>query len=450
MRYCDFAGCTFKAKWPCRISKHKLRHSGEKKYECSYKDCESSFITYGELKSHTITHEGNKKYKCTFDGCESSFIRLGGLKNHVLRHECNKKYKCSYKDCESRFITSGGLLDHKLRHEGIKKYKCSYDECESRFVRLCDLKIHIRHHKGDKKYKCIAENCESGFVTLGGLSAHVLRRHKGNKEYKCSYDNCESSFITYDELNSHKITHEGNKKYNCTFDGCESSFIRLRGLYAHIRRHEGDKKYKCTAEKCGSKFITLAELKRHTKIHTATYGQRQKKREQKVADYLVVNEIVHVREQRLEFGKCISTKEGKYCNIDFVLMTDNYLVAVECDEMQHKVYPVSCEVRRMNDAYTSILTSGNSSGNGGVHWIRYNPDSFKVNGVRQHYSTKDRLNKLKETISSLQKNPPNQSFTITYLFYDTTDGTPSVISDSDFPEEFKDVVSCYPSTLRIL
>jgi len=243
----------------------------------------------------------------------------------------------------------------------------------------------------------------------------------------------------------HTRIHTGEKPFKCDFDKCTSCFISSSHLKTHTRTHTGETPYKCGS--CNYETAQSSNLSNHRKIHTSTYVQRQKKREQIVADYLNANEIVHIREQRLEFGKCIDTKEGRYCSIDFVLMSDNYnyTVAVECDESQHKAYPVSCEIRRMNDAYTSILTSGsNSSGNSGVHWVRYNPDSFKINGVSQYYSKKDRLDKLKETISSLQENPPNQSFTITYLFYDTTDGNPNVINDGDFPEEFKNVVSCYP------
>ena len=64
---------------------------------------------------------------------------------------------------------------------------------------------------------------------------------------------------------------------------------------------------------------------------------------------------------------------GKY-RPDFVYERPSSVVVVEFDENQHKTYALRCELARMAEV---------SLGYGGcpVHWVRYNPDSFRMNGV---------------------------------------------------------------------
>ena len=130
--------------------------------------------------------------------------------------------------------------------------------------------------------------------------------------------------------------------------------------------------------------------------------------------------------------------------LDFTFMTkDNYyLIVVECDEFQHRDYAISCETRRMNDAYTSVITDKNPLK--GVHWIRFNPDAFNIDGIKKQYSINDKLNKLKATIIDIQNNPPKNNFSITYLFYNIVDNKPEIIIDDDYPEHFKENLYCYP------
>lgn len=73
---------------------------------------------------------------------------------------------------------------------------------------------------------------------------------------------------------------------------------------------------------------------------------------------------------------------GKY-RVDFTFELSNKVVLLECDENQHSAYNRRCELVRQAEV---------TVGFGGlpVHWIRYNPDSFKLNGVLRTASTEDR------------------------------------------------------------
>jgi hypothetical protein len=77
---------------------------------------------------------------------------------------------------------------------------------------------------------------------------------------------------------------------------------------------------------------------------------------------------------------------GKY-RVDFTFELSNKVVLLECDEYQHSEYNRRCELVRQAEV---------SIGFGGlpVHWIRYNPDSFKLNGIVRATTAEERENAL--------------------------------------------------------
>ena len=101
---------------------------------------------------------------------------------------------------------------------------------------------------------------------------------------------------------------------------------------------------------------------------------------------------------------------------DFAFDRGSYYVIVECDEDAHRQYDVSCERKRMYE-----ITAGLGLP---VVFIRYNPDSFSINGkVSQcHHVTKKRY--LVNTVRKYLTMPSDDSFErsriiVHYLFYDT-------------------------------
>ena len=61
---------------------------------------------------------------------------------------------------------------------------------------------------------------------------------------------------------------------------------------------------------------------------------------------------------------------GRY-RVDFTFNMDTWIIALEHDEHQHSDRQLSCELARMGEV--SLGYKGLP-----VHWIRYNPDSFKT------------------------------------------------------------------------
>jgi hypothetical protein len=72
----------------------------------------------------------------------------------------------------------------------------------------------------------------------------------------------------------------------------------------------------------------------------------------------------------------------------------------------------------MMDIVTSIRTGSDSK----ILFVRYNPDSFSIDGKKQKVSREERETKLLELI---QKYSPHIDLSIHYLFYDLEDNLPT-------------------------
>ena len=98
-------------------------------------------------------------------------------------------------------------------------------------------------------------------------------------------------------------------------------------------------------------------------------------------------------------------------------------MVVECDEHEHGSEPVLCEVTRMLDvAAQHRLTSDLP-----LHFIRFNPDGYKVDGRPQKPKMAERH---KELLLAIEE--------ISYICYSSTAGVADVTKSDDFPPELRD------------
>ena len=114
-------------------------------------------------------------------------------------------------------------------------------------------------------------------------------------------------------------------------------------------------------------------------------------------------------QHHLPFKACGLDSETTRAFADFVIAQPWGYIILECDEDQHRSYDPSCDVRRDFDMAASVaLGSGHK-----LKIVRYNPDSFRVDGKPRVESKKDRMMRLLE---ELNKEP--QSFERVFLCYD--------------------------------
>jgi hypothetical protein len=102
---------------------------------------------------------------------------------------------------------------------------------------------------------------------------------------------------------------------------------------------------------------------------------------------------------------------GKY-RVDFTFEMPSVVVLLECDEKQHSGYIKRCELVRQAEV-------GLGFGGLPVHWIRYNPHAFKINGTTRITKRGERESTLLSHLQLVLTMPDFDHFiTVTYICYD--------------------------------
>lgn len=100
--------------------------------------------------------------------------------------------------------------------------------------------------------------------------------------------------------------------------------------------------------------------------------------------------------------------------IDLRKLIGNTLLCIEIDEDQHKSYNKVDEVRRYNNLFMDF--------SGKYVFIRYNPDPYKVNGIRRNPKFNTRItelvNKIKELEKHIQNGKNKELIEIHHMYYD--------------------------------
>ena len=179
----------------------------------------------------------------------------------------------------------------------------------------------------------------------------------------------------------------------------------------------------CPIEGCqkfGHRFAGPTALLRHMQSqHSGEPKAVKTSKEMKVYQALEEAGITFEYQKQIPFAACGLNSETKFAKLDFLVAKEFGYVIIEVDELQHKTYDPSCDVRRDFDVAASItLGSGHK-----MRTIRFNPDSYQIDGVTRTTSPKDRIKKLLE---ALEEEEP-EGFDRLFLFFDSD-------SDSTLPK----------------
>jgi hypothetical protein len=192
--------------------------------------------------------------------------------------------------------------------------------------------------------------------------------------------------------------------------------------------HNNDRPFVCTAESCEARYVTAGELKSHfERNHTERAHQRRKKREEQLYKFLTSVGYSPDRETVVQF---CGQGSKKLARIDFTIYKTDRVVAVECDEREHGSESVLCEVTRMLDVAAQHRLRSDLP----LHFIRFNPDGYAVNGRAQKPRMAERH---KELLLAIEE-PLTVPFAITYVCYSSTAGAADVLKSDDFPPELRD------------
>jgi hypothetical protein len=426
---CDFDQCVYSSNNSVHLNIHKQIHTGEKAYKCEWSNCEYSCRTMDHLKRHNLTHTKTKSHKCTWFGCAFATGRLDNLKSHTLTHKNDKPFKCDYESCNYKCKRLTHLKNHKKIHmrKNIHKHDVFKLNCDSTKI---------------QQYKCNWVNCNYICKSLSYLKKHK-RTHTGEKPYKCDWMGCDYSCRDSSYIHKHKRIHTGEKPYKCDWIMCDYSCRDSSTLKKHKRIHTGEKPYKCDWIMCDYSCRDSSHLKCHiNSMHSERGIQRKKKKEERIQKLLEEHKIHFDRELRVDFKCELKDDRGQdRAMVDFAIhREDGVIFLLEVDENEHGSYITKCEVRRMMDCYTSLM-SGTEYKINNVVWIRYNPDKFIIDEDKQKVKAKDREQQLLNTINNYK---PSGLMDILFLYYSRrwSDNAevfiPLLFDDLDYPQHLKD------------
>jgi hypothetical protein len=192
--------------------------------------------------------------------------------------------------------------------------------------------------------------------------------------------------------------------------------------------HNNNRPFVCTAESCDARYVKADDLKRHfERNHTERAHQRKKKREEQLYKYLTSVGYSPDRETVVQF---CGQGSKKLARLDFSIYKLDRVVVVECDEREHSSESVLCEVTRMLDVAAQHRMTSDLP----LHFIRFNPDGYVVDGRAQKPKMAERHRELVLAIEEPLTNP----LAITYICYSSTAGVADVTKSDDFPPELRD------------
>ena len=318
---------------------------------------------------------------------------------------------------------------------------------------LCSL--HGKAHGGCEKVdgkRCAATPCKRkpNFGKPGGLpktathcSEHKLEGYVDLVSKLCENPNCDiiASFDKRGGKRARCETHSEENDIDLVNKLCENPNCDERALYGV----EGGRRQYCSRHRDREKHINVHNKRCHTctlppykyphpksttrqctECDPQYKGPRTKQKEEamKVELDAAFPNMTIMREYVVDFcgdgadrTKC-GQKPAMRARCDFLLQSDDKIVVVEVDEDAHRHYCPPNEITRVNDIYTAFL-KGDNLKNRHVHFVRFNPDAFKIGFKSANVSLLTRYATLVEVVrAALAPSSEERAWSLRHMYYD--------------------------------
>ena len=92
---CPYQGCGKIFEKQCKLDRHMVVHTGERRFPCPEPGCGQAFTSDWHLERHRKVHGAREKhFKCDFHGCAAAFELKHQLKRHQKTHE--HPFQCAH------------------------------------------------------------------------------------------------------------------------------------------------------------------------------------------------------------------------------------------------------------------------------------------------------------------------------------------------------------------
>jgi hypothetical protein len=325
---------------------------------------------------------------CTFENCRIRGIygikqqqptrckvhKLDGMVTRSTQYCEHNKIRSRCKDCKG-----GCICEHDKRSSQCKECGGSQifkHEKQSSHCRECNGGGICEHDKVRSRCK----KCKGGCI--------------------CEHDKIRSQCK---ECGGSQICKHEKQCSHCRICSPNSKYFCLECHYT-----TGNKKYKGYCVPCYVYKFPDDPISNEARLKHA---------ELKVKAFLAIEfPGIFTHNSRIWLGDC-SAPYRRF--IDFYVIIGNTLFVIEVDERQHRRYDIADEQARINEILHNIGVDKK------MVFIRYNPDSYKVNGKQKRTSNGARLLALKDKVVEVLEqlysdNEYEDIHTEIKMFYDIT------------------------------
>ena len=424
---CEVADCKKQPSWgvpesgASRCGSHKVQGMVAKGQLCSVHFCDKrpSYRSANGVSCASHKVEGMWRInECNTPGCDkvpsygldrSLYCvahRLVGMKDW-------RSTKCEVEGCDIqasfKFVGQRAVrcCDHQLLGMVSMCKSCVVPDCVGRATKGITKNTHCSLHASIgmtdlNRYLCEVDGCEVvPNYGLPGHRAHHCVVHKQEGETRIKYRTCTAVHNCRDiplfgrhyaeRCEGHRLVSD----MNLAERKCEDC-----GLFEILM---GDNK----CRNCSS----FLDVQKRGYLEKQRHVQGFLDRDAGLCEYDFSDRMFAVTET----GSCVRYRP------DFLWDVGTHVVILEIDEDQHQTYEELCECVRMRNIAECIMRP--------TVFIRYNPDSVKIDGETRKISYKTRMAELRRWILFLKaKRLEGGILYVVHLYYDNMEATVNVLA----------------------